>query len=271
MDDHATDVRGVMAVGEDRSATGPLPVSPPRRPTDRAFLAIVDGAFAERPAPGRRRPYRTGPTAGDVALVVVAALFVVIGLVVSVGVAVAEAGPTVDPAALRPSCAAVHYVVASVNAPAGGRPLVRQAFAQLADATGLVFVDDTDGAPANGQRPGRQPVAVAWARRDAPLWLEHPGQVGLATAQWDAAGALVSGVVQLNAGYTLPVSFATRNSWGGVLMHELGHLMGLAHSTDRAEMMYPSVTSGPAEWGPLDRQLLRAAGARLGCPPPPPR
>ena len=72
--------------------------------------------------------------------------------------------------------------------------------------------------------------------------------------------------VLLNAGTVLPVGFDERRSWGGVLMHELGHLVGAGHSQDSADMMYPEATPGPAAWGAGDARVLRAAGERLGCP-----
>jgi predicted Zn-dependent protease len=46
-----------------------------------------------------------------------------------------------------------------------------------------------------------------------------------------------------------------------VLMHELGHVVGLAHVDDRHELMYPKGSSHLTTWGPGDRAGLAALGS----------
>jgi hypothetical protein len=45
-----------------------------------------------------------------------------------------------------------------------------------------------------------------------------------------------------------------------VLMHELGHVVGLDHVTDASQLMYPAAT-GVTEWGEGDLEGLALAGA----------
>jgi len=189
------------------------------------------------------------------------------------------AGSTAPPAA---RCRAVHYVLNPTLSPPSALRDIQQAARRVSEVSGLGFVYDGQ----TGERPTRArsnlqfdgvtsaplPVLVAWAAsNDASIW--RGGQFsayGLATAAaWDeASGTLTGGWVYLNAGIQLPSGFADHASWGGVLMHEFGHLLGLNHAQGRDEMMYPDVTiTGPAQWGPLDRFLLREAGERLGCSP----
>ena len=61
-------------------------------------------------------------------------------------------------------------------------------------------------------------------------------------------------------------------SLGAVLMHELGHVVGLDHVTDTAQIMYPTVTDKPAVYAAGDLAGLQQLGRANGClavPAPP--
>ena len=79
--------------------------------------------------------------------------------------------------------------------------------------------------------------------------------------------ALVTGQVVLNAARTdLRPGFGDRaDSWGAVLVHELGHVLGLAHVTDTTQMMSAAPGRGPIELGAGDRAGLARIGAGAGC------
>ena len=55
------------------------------------------------------------------------------------------------------------------------------------------------------------------------------------------------------------------DSVGAVLMHELGHLVGLDHVADRSQMMFATVTGKPAAWADGDLAGLRQVGRTAGC------
>jgi hypothetical protein len=183
----------------------------------------------------------------------------------------ADASPvTWDP------CRPVHYVIRPNGEPEGGDALLRWALDQISTATGLQFVYDgpIDEAPSDN-RPGFEPerygdrwapVLVAWSNPD-----EWPP---LANGVLGRAGPLpfgligrdneryVSGLAVFN-GPELDLQLKTGNDdkARAVLLHELGHLVGLGHVTDPYQVMFntnayplPSYRSG-------DRRGLALLGA----------
>ena len=63
------------------------------------------------------------------------------------------------------------------------------------------------------------------------------------------------------------MGFGPGVSRGRVLLHELGHAVGLEHVADTTQVMNTSVsrTSPPAAYGAGDRTGLRKVGAAAGC------
>ena len=120
-----------------------------------------------------------------------------------------------------------------------------------------------------------RPVLVAWAQ---------PGEGGIALSTLDRGVALpvsvrdgereayVTGQVVLNAARTdLIDGFADRrDAIGATLLHEFGHLLGLAHVEDVSQLMSTDPGSGPVVLGAGDLAGLRAIGGHSGCNPAPP-
>lgn len=57
-------------------------------------------------------------------------------------------------------------------------------------------------------------------------------------------------------------------TWGRVILHELAHVVGLGHTRDRDQLMYPDTaqqTSHTTDYRSGDRDGLRALGREAGC------
>lgn len=192
-------------------------------------------------------------------------------------------------------CQPVHYVMNASEAPATGVADVREAFSRLATATGITFVDDgmTDERP--GRRaydatryPGRwAPILVVWAHQSAgSADVEVVGSGFPARVQ----DVLVSGTLTLNVDAVVnrarntpvPGGFGSGGgsgvgaigaegvTWGRVILHELAHVMGLGHTRDRDQLMYPDTaeqTAHTTDYRSGDRQGLRLLGRDAGCLP----
>lgn len=172
-------------------------------------------------------------------------------------------------------CRPVHYVTRLENSPAWGPAVIAESVAQVSQATGLVFVDDgvTDEGPSEDRQayqPARYggrwaPVLIAWATRaEVPdFGIDIAGEAGPTTIRTPSGDEThVSGVVYLD-----PVSLGLTHGQRGravaksVVLHELGHLVGLAHVESTADLMFPRAQVSTVDFGAGDRAGLAALGS----------
>ncbi len=173
-------------------------------------------------------------------------------------------------------CRPVRYVVNPAGAPPGGDLLIKEAVQRTAAPTGLKFVDEgttdevwaKDREPYQPDRYGKKwaPVLIAWTTEAQSSQVAGyiAGQGGpVAVADADGRAVNVSGSVILDAAdigriLTEPGGQAAARA---IVQHELGHVAGLDHTSDRTQLMYSETNEEqPVDWGTGDLAGLRQLG-----------
>jgi hypothetical protein len=169
------------------------------------------------------------------------------------------------------ACGPISWTLRRAGAPADAEVTVTEAFRQLGAATGLTFVP---GGPGEGLPPGPdlppRTIAVAFARADEvpDLAGDVAGVGGPISSEGDDGEPVVDGGFAIvDVGDDLRAGFDGGGSIGAVLLHELGHAVGLAHAPDPDRLMYESTSPGlDAAFQPGDLQVLAQAVAPGRCP-----
>ncbi len=173
-------------------------------------------------------------------------------------------------------CRPIRYVVNPAGEPAGGGALIQEAVARTAAPTGLTFVDDgttteewsKDREPYQPDRYGQKwaPVLISWTTEAQSAQVAgYIAGVGgpIIRGGPDGRMASVSGSVLLDAEdigriLTLPGGQAKARA---VIQHELGHLVGLDHTSDKSQLMYSENTvEQTGDWGTGDLAGLHELG-----------
>ena len=135
-------------------------------------------------------------------------------------------------------CQAIRYHVNPKGAPEGWQEIVDQAVQDVEDASGFVFADrgttvKTQLIGMNYEGNEWEPVLILWSDRyqDGSLEGGVIGRGGGGTIDVNGRLRYVVGKVTLDSSVRDP--FATRM----VLEHELGHVLGLDHTSDRQQLM----------------------------------
>jgi hypothetical protein len=170
-------------------------------------------------------------------------------------------------------CRPVHVVMRPDGEPPGGRSLLLSVLGELSAATGLRFLDDgaTDEAPGDLRRPYQPqrygdrwaPVLIAWVTpAETPMVTEQVlGRAGPDTFRVGAEERYVSGMAVFN-GPALAAQLVSGDDAKAraVLLHELGHLVGLGHVEDPFQVMYDTNTYPLARYHAGDLRGLEQLG-----------
>jgi hypothetical protein len=178
-------------------------------------------------------------------------------------------------AVLHDPCIPIRWAISTDRMPAGADEVVRDAVAEIAARTGLVWEGGSyTGTPVDFEREPLvrdeewrwAPVVIGWSTEAKSPDLEgNTSGVGGPMVTRGAYGTdeyLRSGTVLLDLD-EFPVDFSNeveRAKAKALVMHELGHVVGLDHVSDSSELMFPAATT-TMEWGPGDLAGLAVAGA----------
>ena len=163
-------------------------------------------------------------------------------------------GYSLEAAARWDPCRPIRYVVSGAEPFAGADAMLTQALAEAGAASGLEFVNagttteqaSPDRSPYQPDRYGRSwaPVLVAWTDQ-----AQVPALAGDVIGLGGAVSATVHGTRRLVSGvlyFDQPELFLIAQRGTGyasmrtVMLHEIGHLLGLGHVQDPNEVMFPS-------------------------------
>jgi len=178
-------------------------------------------------------------------------------------------------------CRPIHYVIRQQGEPPGGNQIVTNAILRVSQATGLHFVYDgaTSETPSR-QRPSYQPnrygdrwapVLISWvtAKENPDMATAVTGEGGSASFGFPGGPiAYVTGAVELDAA---KLTGELKRPGGktvvrAVVLHELGHFVGLDHVIAANQLMYPQIQPGVSDFAAGDLTGLAALG-RGTCMP----
>jgi hypothetical protein len=180
------------------------------------------------------------------------------------------------PVAFDP-CRPIHYVVNPAGAPADGAALLAAALARVQTATGLHFVNDG----ATTEKPDKQreaylpsrynstrwaPVLIAWSDQAAYPELSGyvagvagPNTVDTVDSQHlvDVSGQVVFDRRQLSV-----AKEPNRKLVRAIMLHELGHLVGLDHTADKTQLMFSEAEFNRLDYASGDLHGLAELGTQ---------
>jgi hypothetical protein len=152
---------------------------------------------------------------------------------------------------------------------------------RVSTATGLTFIADgaTSESPSNRREPYQParygdrwaPVLIAWVTpaENPDFAADVTGEGGSTpNSRNGGPGVYVTGQVELDSRqFTRILRRPTGNETAlAVILHELGHVVGLGHVTDSSQLMYPETRPGITNFGAGDLTGLAALG-RGRCVP----
>jgi hypothetical protein len=165
-------------------------------------------------------------------------------------------------------CVPISWRLYKPGAPKGAVALLKKSFNKVSAITGLVF-EYRGYAPRSAVRGGTAGITIGFMPRSSMLEVEGvPDASGSASL---SGFEMADGrIVYTSATVTLLRSrFSPRakvSVWEPLILHELGHAVGLDHVDDRSQVMYPYEQSFRSyQYG--DEAGLKLLGAAAGCNP----
>lgn len=154
-------------------------------------------------------------------------------------------------------CGQVSYVLVAAGAPRGAQAFVADAFTMLQQASGNTMRFNYQGeVPELADAPAGA-ITVGWAGSDQEPWRGNQAGVDRNTG---SGAAYEQAVVKLRSGrpYSNRLGF-TGDDVGPILLHELGHAVGLAHTGQNADSLMTPIQSRDS-FSRADRAALSYLG-----------
>ena len=178
-------------------------------------------------------------------------------------------------------CSTITYRVNATDGPPSALQDTKGAVARIEEATGLdlEYLGPTNLVPQDSsadRHPADTQIVIAWASRQQSAMISGDQVAGVGgpmgwggTVEEDGSAVVTwrRGTVVLNTEFNwLPAGFGDGTTIGKLLMHELGHVVGLGHAGGESQVMYPTLMRGyPTAWGAGDLSGLHSLGAAEGC------
>lgn len=176
-------------------------------------------------------------------------------------------------------CAPIRWTFNPAGAPRGGFEVLRAAVARVAAASGTTwhYVGPTTTRPTTAVLPkaaraSYPPVVLGWTDASSDLLRgQARGVLAMTRTAWfgvqrpngSKVAAMRAAVVAFDRTDRLPLRGAV--SWHAVALHELGHVMGLAHVGDTRQLMATVLPRSAADLQHGDRLGLLHVGRPAGC------
>ncbi len=176
-------------------------------------------------------------------------------------------------------CAPIRWTVNPAGAPRGGVEVLRAAVARVAAASGTTwqYVGTTTTRPTTAVLPrtartSYPPIVLGWTDSSSDLLRgQARGVLAMTRTAWfgvqrpggSKVAAIRAAVVAFDRTDRLPLRGAV--SWHAVALHELGHVMGLAHVSDTRQLMATVLPRSAADLQHGDRLGLLHVGRPAGC------
>ena len=181
-------------------------------------------------------------------------------------------------------CETITYAVNDAGVTSPVRPDLKEALRRVTRATGIRF--RSVGTTRETFIRAYQRMRYEGVIRKAELiliWVDHDSYLGILQQLNDPRPSIAfaktmaglfahqdqyfGGIVVMDADATATRGFGYRYAHGSVLLHELGHIMGLDHVRDPDQLMYSGrhPNFSVRTFGPGDLEGLRRLGMDAGC------